>query len=94
MVNDMKDRYFVFAPEGCGFETFETEQEAMDCMNYEKNLWEKDANNNGEWSSLADTAVMGKVTHKHELIMEDVNDNHGYILRLKNLDAEADKNEF
>ena len=80
----MKDnhKYFVFSPEGCGFETFETKQEAIDCMDYEKKLWEDDANENGEWSPCSDTAFMGKITHKHKLVAHDVNDNHYFDLEL------------
>ncbi len=67
----MKDRWFVNAPEGIGFETFETFEEAKKCMDDEQKFWTEDANEYGQWSVNCDLAFMGKITHKHELVQID-----------------------
>jgi len=64
----MSKNWFVFSPEGLGWDTFETEEEAKACMDAEKEEWERQANQDGEWSPCCDEAMMGKITHRHKLI--------------------------
>jgi hypothetical protein len=63
----MSKKWFVFSPEGCGFETFKTKEEAKACMDSEKKEWEDQANIDGEWGPCCDEAIMGKITHTHRL---------------------------
>ena len=84
----MEKKYFVFSPEGCGFETFATEEEAKSCMRKEQELFQNEANNNHEWSLECDAATMGKITHRHKLVGNgELNEQQEEFKRLELVDV-------